>query len=224
MKTKSARATRLGRAIVWFPASQVAFALALLGWFALRPSPRPLLALAAVVYVYPLLTFRLLNLFWPLREGRAIIPNGTFPPWWGSFHVQRLFLAAPSLEAVLRLVPGLFSWWLRLWGSRIGRGVYWPPQLEIADRSLLEIGDGAVLGHRSGYYCHVLNPTKDGRILLIVKKVRVGRFAFIGSGSSLGPGTVVVDQGKVDVLTHLYFSHRDTASTPTSTPTPTPSP
>lgn len=202
------RPTLFGRLVVFFPATQVLGVAALAIAFALEPALWHLAGIAFVVYGYPLLSFRLVNAVAPLREGRALIPNGRYVPWWGSFHLQQIFLAVPWLEAALRLVPGLFSLWLRLWGSRIGRGVYWPPQLEIADRSLLEVGDGAVLGHRSGYYCHILNPSKDGRLLLVVKKVRVGAHAFIGSGSRLGPGTVVGDRVKVDVLTDFYLQNK----------------
>ena len=58
--------------------------------------------------------------------------------------LQVLYSAFPAL----RLVPGLYSAWLRLWGSRVGRAVYWTPQVKITDRGLLKVGDGVVFGHR----------------------------------------------------------------------------
>lgn len=211
-RKEALRPTWFGRAIVYFPTTQLAAVAAIAVAFAKAPSVWQLAALLFAIYGYPVLAFRLMNRIVPLVEGRSIIPNGRFPPWWGSFHVQRSFLALPWLEAALRLVPGLFSLWLRLWGSRIGKGVYWPPEIEIADRSLLEVGHGAVFGHRSGYYCHVLSPTKDGRLLVYVKKIRIGNFAFIGSGSRLGPGTVIEDRQKLDVLTDLFINGRPRSS------------
>lgn len=55
------------------------------------------------------------------------------------------------LLIVYLLIPGIFSCWLRLWGAKVGRDVYWTTRLEIADRSLLEIGDRIRVTH---YYRH----------------------------------------------------------------------
>lgn len=198
--------TMLGRLIVFFPLLHLclilsAFFLTYLYTHWLMP-----FFIIFAIYLFPLLSHRLHDYFFPLIDERVIIPNGQYPAWWGSYQIQYIFIAMPGLEAPLRLVPGLFSAWLRGWGSQIGRQVVWPPSLEITDRSLMIIGDNTVIGHHTGYYCHVLNPTKDGRLLLFVKKIIIGNYCFIGSGSRIGPGNIIPDRSKLDVLTDLRIS------------------
>ena len=79
--------------------------------------------------------------------------------------VQLLYGAVPLLETVLRLIPGAYSAWLRLWGSRIGKGGYRTPQVQVLDRSLLEVGDGAVFGHEVKVACRVIKPSRIGILL-----------------------------------------------------------
>src|SRR6266851_3058498 len=67
--------------------------------------------------------------------------------------------ALPLLELFLQLTPGAFSLWLRLWGSRIGRRVHWTPRVEIADRSMLAVGDDVVFGHKVECYAHAIKPS-----------------------------------------------------------------
>lgn len=198
--------TTLGRLIIFFPLlhlfiiiCSIYFAYLYVHW------AMPLIVLSAI-YLFPLLSHRLHDYFFPLTDEKVIIPNGQYPAWWGSYQIQYIFIAMPVLETPLRLVPGLYSAWLRGWGSQIGRKVVWPPSLEITDRSLMVIGDGTVIGHHTGYYCHVLNPTKDGRLLLFVKKIVIGSYCFIGSGSRIGPGNIIPDRSKLDVLTDLRIS------------------
>ena len=70
----------------------------------------------------------------PLHQRLSRLSDRTYAPWWGMHQIQVLYIAIPQLEAVLRLVPGLYSQWLRLWGSKVGRRVYWTPD---ASRSLI---------------------------------------------------------------------------------------
>jgi hypothetical protein len=103
-------------------------------------------------------------------------------------------------------VPGLFSLWLRAWGSTVGRAVYWTPGLEIADRSLLRIGDRVVFGHRVGLYAHLVAP-KHGRLVLYVKRITIGSDVFVGAGTRMGPGVRIDDGVTVPVLSDLYPNH-----------------
>ncbi|MDJ0694669.1 GH3 auxin-responsive promoter family protein [Mastigocoleus sp. MO_188.B34] len=45
------------------------------------------------------------------------------------------------------LLTEVITLWLRLWGSKVGEGIYWTPKIEIADRGLLEIGDRVRVTH-----------------------------------------------------------------------------
>lgn len=169
----------------------------------LVPSPAGVSGLLFCLYGLPLLVYRLHQRFYPVQEGISYLRQPGYSPWWGSHQIQAIYIAFPALETLLRLIPGAFSLWLRLWGARVGRGVYWTPGLEIADRGLLEIGDRVVFGHRVGLYAHVIKPRRQD-LLLYVKKIRIGSDVFVGAGTHMGPGVVVQAGTYLPVATHLY--------------------
>lgn len=193
----------LGRLLTFFPALQLALCVACAAaafrtaWF--------LAALPLIVYLLPLLVFRAIDAVRPLREGRSFVDGPRYSPWWGSHNLQRLFIAVPQLESLLQLIPGAFSLWLRCWGSRIGRRVYWTPRVEIADRGLLDVGDDVVFGHKVECYAHAIKPS-HGRLILYVKRIRIGSGAFIGAGVRMGPGARVEERAFVPTLTDVYIN------------------
>jgi hypothetical protein len=199
----ASRMTLLGATISLFPAAVVVGALACIAWFAARPGVVPAAALVAVLYLLPVAVYRLHALVFPLLEGGSRLVGTGYSPWYGSHQIQVVYIAFPVLEGALRLFPGLYSAWLRLWGSRIGRGVYWTPQVDLVDRGLLEIGDRVVMGHRSGIISHVIRPTK-GNLFLYVRRVRVGDGALVGAGSYLSAGVVVEPGALVPAVTNIY--------------------
>jgi acetyltransferase-like isoleucine patch superfamily enzyme len=148
-----------------------------------------------ILYLLPPLLHRGL----PLREGGSRLDAPGFHPWWASHQLQVVFIALPALEALLRLAPGIYSAWLRLWGARVGRRVHWTPMVEISDRSLLEVGDGVVFGHRAGLYGHAIRPGRRG-LILWVGRIRIGPMAFVGAGARLGPGVRVPPGAVVPAL------------------------
>jgi hypothetical protein len=198
----ASRMTVLGTVISFFPAAVVFGALACVAWFVARPGVAPAAALVAVLYLFPVAVYRLHALAFPLREGGSHLVGTGYSPWYGSHQIQVVYIAFPGLERALRLVPGLYSAWLRLWGSRIGRSVYWTPQVDVVDRGLLEIGDRVVMGHRSGIISHVIRPTKEN-LLLYVRRVRVGDGALVGAGSYLAAGVVVEPGALVPAVTNI---------------------
>ena len=103
----------------------------------------------AAIYLLPVLCYRLHNALWPVEPGGSYLIGEAYSPWWGGHQLQLIYLAAPWLEGLLRLIPGLYSAWLRLWGSTVGKSVYWTPQVEIGDRGLMIIGDQVIFGHRA---------------------------------------------------------------------------
>jgi acetyltransferase-like isoleucine patch superfamily enzyme len=196
-----------GRLCALFPAAHLA-AISSCGLLLLAsPSTARALGLLLVVYGVPLGLYRLLGLICPLREGISRLDAPRFSPWWGGHQLQALFIALPALEALLRLVPGLYSLWLRLWGSRIGRGVYWTPRVEVADRGLLEVGDRVIFGHRVAIYGHVVTPRSRG-LVLYARRVMVGAGAFVGAGSRLGPGVRIAPGARVPLLSDLGPNRR----------------
>ncbi len=157
----------------------------------------------AVLYLLPPLTFRLHQRLWPLEEGTRRLLGRGYEPWWGAHQIQTLYLAVPTLEAMLRLMPGLYSAWLRLWGSKIGQRVIWTPRVEIIDRSLLEVGHDVVVGHCAVVSGHLIKPTRNN-LLLYVERVRIGDHAFLGAGSVLAPGVSVESGGRVEAGERVY--------------------
>lgn len=159
-------------------------------------------AIFLFIYGLPLLVYHLHEKFFPIKQKVSYLIGKKYNPWWGSHQIQVIYIAIPVLESGLRLIPGVFSLWLRLWGSKIGKNVYWTPGLEIADRGLLEIGDNVVMGHRVGISSHVIKPRKQN-LMLYVKKVKIGNHVFVGAASNIAPGVVINDGQFIAVNTIL---------------------
>ncbi|MGV3525453.1 MAG: acyltransferase [Candidatus Sericytochromatia bacterium] len=192
--------TLLSKLVSLFPLSVGLWLLASL-WAVLRwPGPLTLLLPLVVVYLYPVAAFRLLNLFQPLKEGSFDLLAPRYNAWWGSHQFQLIYFACPWLEGLLRCVPGVYSAWLRLWGAKIGKAVYWTPNVEIDDRPLLDMGDQVVIGHKLHVIAHVIIPHRE-RLSLYVKRICIGDRCFIGAGTRLGPGVVLEDDTALPILT-----------------------
>lgn len=110
--------------------------------------------------------------------------------WVLGYSLQFLFAALPMIEKILLFFPGVYSAWLRLWGSQIGKGVVWTPGCEIVDRTHLHIGDYAFIGNKSYLSSHIIR-RKNQRLVLLLQPVQIGSKALIGFQSQLGPGTVI---------------------------------
>src|SRR5262245_3121557 len=119
--------TSLGRIVSFYSTFILGLCAATVLFFSWRPSPVQPVMLVVILYLVPPLTFRLHQIIFPIRKSLSNIAERKYSPWWGAHQIQLIYIAIPQLEAALRLVPGLYSAWLRLWGSRIGRGVYWTP-------------------------------------------------------------------------------------------------
>jgi len=159
----------------------------LLGLYARTPVEIVLVALAWVYLVPPALCRLTLAAF-----GR---PLGTLTPadpkfalWWFLTQLQILYNRLPWLEELLRLMPGLYNLWLKLWGGRISLTVYWSPEAIVADRYLLDVGPRVILGGRSRIGGHVMQTEPDGTLRLIVAPVRIDAGAMVGMNAAVGPG------------------------------------
>ena len=186
-----------------FPLVHVILILGTLAGVVVHPGVLTAFSIPVAIYVFPVVAFRLHNLLFPLKTGMSDLGKRGYSSWWGGNQIQLLFLAVPRLESVLTLVPGLFSLWIRTWGSKVGRRVYWTPQIEILDRSLLDIGSGVVFGHKVIASSHVVTRTKSGRLLLMVERIRIGDNAFIGAGTRIGPGVIVDERAVVSAATEM---------------------
>jgi hypothetical protein len=144
----------------------------------------------AVLYLVPPLMVRVATLVAPLPRGRVELASAGFLRWWFTSQCQTVFARLPFLEELLRLVPAVYSAWLRLWGARIGALVYWSPGVAVLDRSLLEVGDRVAFGAGARLHGHVIVPF-EGRGTLVLGRIVIGSDALIGGYSTLLPGCVV---------------------------------
>jgi hypothetical protein len=194
-----------GRIISFYPAFILALSAVTLFWLVSDPSLIQPVLLIAIIYLLPPLSFRIHNLFFPIRKRTSNLSERKYSPWWGAHMIQIIYIALPQLESLLRLIPGLYSLWLRLWGSRVGRNVYWTPNVEITDRHLLDIGDRVVIGHKTKFLGHAIKPRGDA-MMLYTHTIRVGNDVFIGAGSRIGPGAVICDKAYLPILTDVYVN------------------
>lgn len=151
-------------------------------------TPWPWLA-PIVLYIIPLVPGRLLRAVLRSAPPEITITSRAFLCWWASFQCQVLFLRFPVLEETLRLIPGLYSLWLRGWGSRIGKLTYWAPQTIILDRGFLDLGDHVIFGAGVRLNPHVIE--RDSEPTLRLAPIKIGDGSMIGGYSLLTAGTEI---------------------------------
>lgn len=148
---------------------------------------------AAVLYLLPPLLARCILLLHPLRETHIPIGSRQYFVWWYLLNLQMVFCRLSFLEELMRMIPGIYSQWLRLWGSRIGSFTYWGAGLRILDRSFLKIGNGVAFGAGVRINPHVITENKDGKLELLLAPVELGHGSLIGGYSLLTAGTRIAD-------------------------------
>ena len=146
------------------------------------------------LYLVPVLCTRIALAVHPLRNVKVKTYTADHYVWWFTFCTQTLFLRFPFLEEALRTVPALYSLWLRLWGSKIGKLVYWTPGTFILDRPFLIIGDHAGLGLGTRLCSHIHVGDE-----LWLAPIDIGANAVTGAYSLIGPGTVLKPGEKTKV-------------------------
>jgi len=148
-----------------------------------------------LVYLVPPLLCRMTMLLLPIR--RQIISPGSrdFFVWWLTLNVQMLFCRFTFLEELLRIVPGCYSLWLRLWGARIGKLAYWAAGLRILDRPFFRVGDHVAFGAGVRINPHVMLPDAHGQMVLMLAPVTIGDRVSVGGYSLLVAGAeITADQ------------------------------
>ena len=171
-------------------------------------SPRQLLLLTPVIlYLLPAVVVRLVTRTAALPAGLVDLGSPMFLRWWVTAQCQIVLLRLPWLEELLRLVPTVYSAWLRLWGSKIGALVYWSPGVVILDRSLVNLGDRVVFGAGVRLNPHVIAPI-GGRRSLLLAPVTIGSDALVGGYSTLLPGCVIAPGEVTDAFRTVHpFTH-----------------
>lgn len=188
------------RLFSYFPLMMTAAAFAALGVFAAWPSGWTVFLLLFVLYLLPPLVLRIMLRWAPLKMGVGCIDGRAFCPWLAAHNIQAFYDALPYLESLLRVIPGFYSMWLRLWGSRVGYGVEWPVRMDVLDRNLMDIGNRVVFSREVELAAHVRQKMEGGGSRVLVRPVRIGAYAFVGAGARIGPGAVVPHNANVPAL------------------------
>lgn len=127
--------------------------------------------------------------------------------WFLYYQLQSVYSHFPFFERALRVLPGAYSSWLRLWGSKIGRAVNWTPECQIVDRGHLEIGDRSFIGNRSYMSAHIIKKSKD-RYFLFVKRIQIGSDTMISYHAHISPGVVIGSRVHLEPGAELYPNMR----------------
>ncbi|MBZ5636161.1 MAG: hypothetical protein LAO55_23785 [Acidobacteriia bacterium] len=141
--------------------------------------------------ILPPLLARLVHALSPVRSGRIAVETPGFLAWWATAQFQMIFNRLPVIEELMRIVPGLYSNWLRLWGSRIGRLTFWSPGMVVLDREYLDLGDDVVFGAGVRLNGHVILRNRHGRLELALAPIKIGSGASIGGYSLITAGTEI---------------------------------
>jgi acetyltransferase-like isoleucine patch superfamily enzyme len=189
--------SRWNRLFSYFPLLMTVATLAAVAAFAHDPSIWTLLLLFAVLYILPPTVQRVMFRWSPLKLGVSTIDDRHFSAWLAASHIQAFYDALPQLESLLRVIPGFYSMWLRLWGSRVGYGVEWPVRMDVLDRNLMDIGNRVVFSHEVELSAHCRNKMETAASRILVREVHVGSHAFIGTGARLDAGAAVPSNASV---------------------------
>jgi acetyltransferase-like isoleucine patch superfamily enzyme len=123
--------------------------------------------------------WRLVDLEWPLLN---------WSRYMVSTHVVRVLVGTFFRSSAL------WTWYLRLNGAQIGRGVY-INSLSISDHNMLEFGDGVVIGES----VHLSGHTVEGGVVK-TGRVRLGRGVTVGLGSMVGIGVEAGERCQIGAL------------------------
>lgn len=131
---------------------------------------------------------------WHAKEGST---------WVAYYQLQLIYTHFYFFERFLRLFPGLYSVWLRMWGSKIGKFVFWTAEMQIVDRGHLVVGDRVFFGNRCYISAHAIKRIKN-KFVLYVKNVSIGDGAMVSYRVHLSPGVVVGKRAHVEAGIDLY--------------------
>lgn len=140
-----------------------------------------------IIYIIPPVLCRLILVLFPLKDKEYELLSKEYYVWWFTFCCQIIYLRLPVLEEVLRLIPGVYSLWLRVfWGAKIGRFTFWAPRTRILDRSFINIGNNVVFAADTRINPHVQTSEK-----LLLAPVVIEDNVVVGAYSLLTSGTVL---------------------------------
>jgi hypothetical protein len=144
-----------------------------------------------VLYLFPPIACRVTSILAKPETGRQPVASVAFLHWWLSAQWQVVFNRLPMFEEALRIVPSLYSAWLRLWGAQVGSLVYWSPGVAVLDRPFVRVGNRVVFGAGVRLNPHVLVPGKKRGAQLWLAPLTLGDDALIGGYSLITAGCTI---------------------------------
>ena len=148
-----------------------------------------LFAIAWLFLLPPLMSrFFLLILGRPTRSTK--VGSREFFAWWISVQWQNIFARFPALEEGLRMIPGVYSMWLRLWGARVGKCVYWTAGSKVLDRPFLKVGNFVIVGYGAKITSHLFH-MKSNNSYFLFGEPEIGDYAVLGGDCGVGPGAKI---------------------------------
>lgn len=139
------------------------------------------------LYLLPPLICRLLFPFFNYNKNLFYDDDAFYFYWWLTVQLQVVYLRFPFLEEILRMVPTLYSNWLRLWGGKVGKNNYWSAGVSIMDRPFLDIGNFVVFGYGASISSHLVK-NKNGKLELMLSNIIIEDRAMLGGESVMSPG------------------------------------
>jgi len=168
-------------------------------------------------YLAPAVIGGIVTRAWPTPIGTFGLADPGHRQWWLMLPLQLPFNRLPFLEEALRLVPGLYPAWIRLWGGHLSAQSFVGPGVMIGDRHLIRVGPRAVLGARAGFVGHVAFRDAAGRWRVTVAPCVVGADAIVGGDAGMGPGAVLAPGATLPAARHLG-PHKHWPPTPEASP------
>jgi hypothetical protein len=123
--------------------------------------------------------------------------------WMVAYQLQQFYTSFPFFERVLKMFPGFYSAWLRLWGAQIGKKVNWTSGCELVDRTHLTIGDRTLIGNHTYISAHAIKKKGD-KYLLFVKDVTIGSDVVLAFQCTISPGAIIENQAFVEAGGVVY--------------------
>lgn len=198
----------LERAMWFFPMAHILSIMYQIYRTITFPSGMNIGILIFIIYFLPIVLYRLFSLLVPVKVGRMKLGPENEPCGWMIAHrLQMTYHIFPFFEGILNSLPGIYSNWLRLWGSEIGRFVYWAPDVRIYDRTHLTVGDKTFVGGAL-LSCHLAVPKKDGTFELLFSPIAIGKGVFISTQANIGPGSKIKDGEHIKLLTQTFGDKR----------------
>lgn len=143
------------------------------------------------IYLLPPLVARCTLEIFGVPGGQLMQDTRGYRVWWFLTQWQTLFNRLPWLEEVLRLVPGLYAFWIALWGGHLSPFAYVGPGVVITDRYLVQVERGAVLGFKSALAGHMVIRNEQGRYVVVVAAPVAEAESILGGNAGLGPGSIL---------------------------------